>query len=423
MDHVLNTLEACQREVKITLTADELKPHYDEAYKRAQVDISLPGFRKGKVPINVVKQRFGASIESEALETIADSEFRTYAMGEKLPVVGNPALTNIEKTDDGGVTFTVAFEVMPEFELGEYRNLEITRPVRPVTEDDVQEEIDRIRLRAATFEPAEESVDSMHVVTVTMHELDKESGVPIIGEEAREERIFLDDEQTDMHLRNSLSEKKVGDSIQYTAETEDENEQPPSFQVTVTDIQKVIPAEFTNDFAETVTGGKFTSTEELREDIEKQLNDYFERSSRSMQWRIRSWISWSRATRWKCPSSLVHAVVHQLFDDFKQRNEGAPGIDQLTAHDLEDEFKPSADRIVRWELIRNKIIEAESVEVEDADVVGASERFGLPEDQLRMLMRQNRQIEDQLLGEKVMNVLVDYAVITDVNAETQEPVV
>ncbi len=422
MDHVLNTLEACQREVKITLTADELKPHYKEAYTRAQADISLPGFRKGKVPVNVIKQRFGASIENEALETIADSEFRSYAMGEKLPVVGNPALTNIEKTDNDGVTFTVVFEVMPEFELGEYRNLEITRPVRPVTEEDVQEEIDRICLRAATFEPAEESTDSMHVVTVTMHELDKESGVPIIGEEPREERIFLDDDQTDMHLRNSLSEKKVGDSVQYTAETDDENEQPPSFQVTITDIQKVIPAEFTNEFAETVTGGKFATTEELREDIEKQLNDYFERSSRNaMENQIVDHLV--KSHEMEVPGSLVHAVIHQLFDDFKQRNEGAPGIDQLTAHDLEDEFKPSADRIVRWELIRNKIIEAEKIEVEDADVVAASERFGLPEDQLRMLMRQNRQIEDQLLGEKVMNVLVDYAVITDVNAETQEPVV
>ncbi len=421
MEQILNNLGGSQREAKLSLTAEELKPHYQEAYKRAAANISLPGFRKGKVPPAVIKQRFGAEIENEALESIADAEFRAFATADNLRVVGNPALTDIEKTLDG-VTFTIVFEVMPEFELGEYRNLTVSRPVRPVTEGDVQEEIDRICLRAASFEPAEQTTDTMYVVTVNMHELDKASGMPIVGNEPHEERVFLDDDQVDMHLRNSLADKKVGDTIQYTAETTDEQGEPPSYQVAVTDIQKVVPAEFTNEFAETITGGRFATTEELRADIERQLSDYFERSSRNA---VENQIvdQLVNAHEMEVPSSLVHAVVHQLFDDFKKRNEGAPGIDQLTAHDLEDEFKPSAERIVRWELIRNAIIDAEKIEVEDADLTAAAERFGLPEDQLRMLMRSNRQIEDQLLAEKVMNVLIDYAVVTDVNAESQEPVV
>ena len=421
MKHEIKSLEACQREVQLSLTVEELQPHYQEAYKKASANITLPGFRKGKVPAHVIKQRFGQEIEEEALESIADTEFRTLAMAEKLPVVGNPALTEIKKTIEG-VEFTIIFEVMPEIELGDYRGLSITRPVRPVTEEDVQEEIDRICLRAATFEPAEETTGTLFVVTVNMLALDKDTGNPVDGAEPQEERVFLDDDQVDMHLRNSLADKKVGDTIQYTAETEDESNEPPSFQVTVTDIQQVIPAEFTNDFAETVTGGKFTSTEDLRADIEQQLSDYFERSSRNA---VENQIvdQLVEAHPMEVPNSLIHSVVHQLFEDFKERNQGQPGIEGLTAHDLEDEFKPSAERIVRWELIRSKIVEAEKLEVEDADLAKASERFGLPEDQLRMLMRQNRQIEDQLMGEKVMTTLLDYAVVTDVNAETQEPVI
>ena len=267
MEHTLSTLDGARREVKISLTSDELKPHYEEAYKRAQSGIALDGFRKGKVPISVIKKRFGREIEAEALETIADEEFRSYATAEKLRVVGHPGLTDIDKQKEG-VTFTISFEVMPEIELGDYRGLEVNRPVREVSEKDVEEELDRIRLRAATFEPAEEVKDNMHVATITLRELDKESGVPVIGTEPQEQRVFLDDDQADMHLRNSLMEKKVGDEFNYTGETQEENEAPPSYQVTVSDIQKVVPAELTNDFAETITGGKITSTEELREDIE-----------------------------------------------------------------------------------------------------------------------------------------------------------
>lgn len=408
--------DGTRRTVNIELTKDELKPHYDEAYQRAQASITLPGFRKGKVPLNIIKQRLGREIENEALETIADSEFRKYAKSEQLKVVGNPALTDVRKSQDG-VGFTIEFEVMPEFELGNYRDLNVNRPVKNIGDNDVQAEIDRICLRAASFEPADMVTDTMHVVTYTLHELDPESSMPILGKEAREDRVFLDDDQVDMHLRNSLAEKKVGDTFTYVAETEDVNATPPSYRATVTDIQKVVPAAFTNDFVETITGGKFTSTEDLRADVLAQITEYFERASRdSVENQIVDQLVASHT--FDAPESLVHAVIHQLFDDFKARNEGAPGLDKLTAHDVEADFRPSAERIVRWELIRAKIIEAENIEVQDEDVAQAAEKYGVSEEQLRMVMRQNRNLADQLMAEKVMKTLVDYAVITDVNVDS-----
>jgi trigger factor len=421
VEHVLTSLDGCKREVKISLSTSELTPHYNNAYERARGGISLPGFRKGKVPTSIIKQKFGREIEAEALETIADEEFRSYATAENLRVVGHPALTDLDKTPDG-VTFTVAFEVMPEIELGDYRGLVVNRPVREVSEHDVEEEIDRIRLRAATFEPAEQVTDNQHVVTITLRELDKESGVPVIGAEPQEEKVYIDDDQVDMHLRNSLMDKKVGDSFSYVGETADENTQPPSFQVTVSDIQRVVPAELTNDFAETITGGAITSTEALREDILKQLTAYFDQAGRNA---VENQIvdQLVKAHDFAVPASLVHSVVHQLFDDFKKRNEGAPGLENLTAHDVEDEFKPMAERIAKWELLRSKIIETEEIELSDEDVRSASERYGVTEEQLRMVMRQNRQIEDQILAEKVMNVLIDYAVVNDVTADPEETVV
>ena len=421
MERILSTLDGCRREVKITLTGNELQPHYNEAYERARAGISLPGFRKGKVPVSIVKQRFGREVEAEALETIADSEFRAFAQAEKIPVVGHPALIDLDKTPDG-VTFTIAFEVMPEIELGDYRGLVVNRPVREITESDVEEELDRIRLRAASFEPAEQVTDTQFVVSVTLRELDAESGVPMIGGESVEEKVYVDDDQVDMHLRNSLMDRKVGDTFTYVGETQDENAQPPTYQVTVTDIQQVVPAELTNEFAELITGGKITSTEELREDIGRQLAAYFERASRST---VENQIvdQLVNAHTFDVPDSLVHSVVHQLFDDFKARNQGAPGLDQISAHDVEHEFKPSAERITRWELIRARIIDAEGIELTDDDIKAASERYGVTEEQLRMVMRQNKQIEDQIMAEKVMNVLIDYAVINDVNAGTEETVV
>ena len=417
MERTVSTLEGCKREVRISLTETELKPHYQEAYVRAQASITLPGFRKGKVPVNIIKQRFGRDVEADALETIADSEFRAFAQAEKQRVVGNPALIDIQKSPEG-VAFVIKYDVMPEFELGNYRGLTINRPIKEVSEDDVQKEIDRICLRAASFDPAEQVTDTMYVVTVSMHELDRETSMPIIGAEPREERVFLDDDNSDMHLRSSLANTKVGDSFQYVAETTDEDTQPPSYRVTVTDIQKVVPAEFTNEFATMITGGRFESTEELRGDIERQIREYFEQASQqSLENQVVDQLV--QAHEIEAPEPLVHAVIHQLFDDFKRRNEGAPGLDKISAHDVEHEFRPSAERIVRWELIREKIIEAESIGLSDEDVEIAGTRFGIPADQLRMLMRQNASIEDQLLAEKAIRTILDYAIVTDVNVDSE----
>ena len=417
MERTVSTLEGCKREVRISLSELELKPHYQDAYVKAQAGITLPGFRKGKVPINIIKQRFARDIEADALETIADSEFRAFAQGEKQRVVGNPSLIDIQKSQEG-VAFVIRYDVMPDFELGTYRGLTIDRPTKAVSEDDVQKEIDRICLRAASFDPAEQVTDTMHVVTVSMHELDRETSMPIIGAEAREERVFLDDENADMHLRSSLANTKVGYSFQYVGETEDENTQPPAFRVTVTDVQKVVPAEFTNEFATMISGGRFESTEELRSDIERQIKEYFEQASQqSLENQVVDQLV--QAHEFETPEPLVHAVIHQLFDDFKRRNEGAPGLDKISAHDVEHEFRPSAERIVRWELIREKIIEAESIGLNDEDLDIAGTRFGIPGDQLRMLMRQNASIEDQLLAEKAVRTILDYAIVTDVNVDSE----
>ena len=421
MERTLSTVEACTREVRIELSEIDLKPHFETAYLGAQASIYLPGFRKGKVPIPIIKQRFARDIENEALDTIADSEFRRFATEEKIRVVGNPALTDIQKSPSG-VTFTIRFDIMPDFELGSYRGLVVDRHIKTVTEEDVQAEVDRICLRAATFEPAEQIINSMFVATISMNELDRETSMPIIGAEAKEERVFLDDDNVDMHLRSSLANTKVGDTFSYVAETENENQQPSNSRVTVTDIQRVAPAEFTNEFVELITANRFKTTEELRSDIERQLNEYFNQASReSLENQIVDQLV--KSHEFEIPEPLVHAVIHQLFDDFKKRNEGAPGIEKVTAHDVEPQFRPSAERIVRWELIRDKIIEAEGIVATDEDIVAASGRYGLEEEQLRMIMRQNHTVEDQILAEKAVRSIIDYAIINDVNVDSEQPVI
>ena len=170
---------------------------------------------------------------------------------------------------------------------------------------------------------------------------------------------------------------------------------------------------------EMITSNQMHTTEELRSDIERQITEYFEEATqRAVENQLIDQLVQSH--EFDLPEPLVHAVIHRLFDDFKKRNEGAPGIEKLTAHDVEHELRGSAERIVRWELIRERIVDAEQMSLSDEDLDAAGSRFGIPADQLRMLLRQNESVEDQLLAEKAVRTLIDYAIVTDVNADDIE---
>ncbi|GMV52805.1 MAG: trigger factor [Flavobacteriales bacterium] len=418
MERTTNVLAGCKRQVQIHLEPDDLKPHYQHAYQAAQAEITMKGFRKGKVPISVIRQTMGRQIETDALETIADSEFRKYAKDEAVPVVGTPALVDIRKESDA-VTFVIEYEILPEINLGEYRNIEVDKPVREATDADVQREIEYLRMKAATFQPAEQITDTQFVATISMNEVDKETSMPIIGAETTETKVYLDDDSVDMHLRNSLHNGTVGTVFTYVAETADPNAQPPSYRVTITDIQKVVPADFTDEFVEQITENHIHTTEELKADIRRQIQAYFDQMARqSVENQIVDKLV--LAHDFDVPESLTHAVIHQLFDDFKKRNEGDPRLEKLTAHDLEHELRDPAVRIAKWELIRQQIIAKEGITLTKEDIDSAAERTGLPVDQLNLLMARSESFADRLLSEKAMDTLLGYAVINTIPAPTDE---
>ena len=93
MEKNFKELDACARELEVTLNKEELEPHYFAAYKKAQPTVDIPGFRKGKVPIKIVKERFGEAIEAEAEQDIINDEFNKIVKEDKLKVVGQRALT------------------------------------------------------------------------------------------------------------------------------------------------------------------------------------------------------------------------------------------------------------------------------------------------------------------------------------------
>jgi trigger factor len=414
-------LEGCQREVTILYTRAELQPHFDKVYATAQPSVQLPGFRKGKVPLNMIKQRFGKELENDALEGIANEGFQEFVKTESVTPVSHPQLRDIQRENDGSVKFTIAYEVLPEFELGSYRGIEIRKLVRENqdTNADVEREIEGLLLRFGTQEDASTVADEFHTANLKLNLLDAATGTPILGTKAEEFSLLLKQEPEDSEIRTKLMGKNVGDSLTMMMPMP-ESGAPQPVMITVQGIQRTIPAEFTNEFVERTTGGKFVTTEELREEYERQINDFWEdRSNRIMDDQIVEQIL--AMHDFEPPSGVVQDVLSAML---REQVEKLPNKKLPPNFDIRlyaERTMPTARTTAKWMLIRDRIITAENLKVEDSDIdkrvselaesLGTAENF----EYLRSMIAGNEEVQHRIIQEKVMETLRGYAVVTEVS--------
>lgn len=406
MERIINKIDSCNYEMVITLTEAEVLPYYNEAYRNAQPNVNLKGFRKGKAPLNMVKKYFGPKLEAEANFDIVNKEFNKIVTEENILMIGKPALKDI-KPLDGGLEFTIEYEVIPEFEIADFKGLAIEEPIHPVGEDEIEEAIQNILLDNGTFEDAEVAVDNMHIVGVRMTETtNNEDG----ANAPREFQIFLSDKGVMQDLKDLLLNSKVGDKFVYKP-SETANNEAREFDVEVLDIQIAIPAELNDELVTKVTNGRFNTIAEFREELGFSLQEQWDKRSReSMENQIVNKLV-DLNSELPAPKSLVDQVLDMMISDTVKKY---PHFDNAAEKKImREEYTPMAERTVRWELIRNKIIEKEAIEVEDHDIDAIVEKeaanMKMEADKLKGLLKANPNFMQNILGKKVMDYILDFA--------------
>ncbi len=115
MEYSINTEKNWNTTVSVTVTAEDVKAQYDNAVKKIQKDVKLEGFRKGKVPVQLVKKLYGDLIDSEVEDMCVEQAWRTVFEENDFHVINDPSISNLNKTDGGGMTFEIKFDILPEF--------------------------------------------------------------------------------------------------------------------------------------------------------------------------------------------------------------------------------------------------------------------------------------------------------------------
>jgi len=145
----------CRRELELEIPAEEVSKAMERVAKEFARVARVPGFRPGKAPVSLIRRRFADDIKGEVLQSLVPQRVEKAVAEQKLTPVSQPQVDKLDFNEGQPLKFRAIFEVLPEFELGNYKSLEFEMPALDITDDDVTKTLEEMRERAATFAPVE----------------------------------------------------------------------------------------------------------------------------------------------------------------------------------------------------------------------------------------------------------------------------
>ncbi len=435
METNVTNVSDTERHINFILTANDLKPHYEKAYRKAQPTIALKGFRKGSVPIAMVRKHFGRAIENEAIEDIASDVFTSYVRESGVQPVAQPALRDIKKESDGSLTLLIEYHVAPEFELQQYREVVVKKMIPNVTEASVDDAIVSVLRQIATLEEAEQVEGEEFVVKVVVSRLDEATGTPLLGEgNSSEERFRVGDANIMKEVRENLMNAKVGDSFFFTRQVpaQEPDAEPTTERLTasVREIQKLVFPELNDELVQNITRGVDQTVGEFREHIRKDMIASFEaQSNKAMADQLLQNIL--DAHTFTVPEPMIMETLRGMLEDVRlQQPEGKMPKDFNMQQFVQGNY-PVAHNATKWSLIRNRIVEAEKIGITELDLVRTAEvvyaetlqrlngqvpgEFNAEE--VLESLREEPRFRARALNDKIVTTLLGYAVVEEESVE------
>jgi trigger factor len=419
LEKTITQLDGCFRKIEIKVPLADMERYYEDGYKKARKEAQMPGFRRGKVPMHMIKKLYGAVVEMEAQQDAINEIFPKITEEDKIAVLGQPSLTNIDKNDDE-VVFTIEYETLPEIQLKDYKSMIIDEPVHSVEDEEIEKSINNIKNENADFEPAQIIENENFVASITMTELNKETKESLADVEVQEFDLYLNDDKTIPELKEILIKKNIKDEFEFEPPLAEGQKESKLFKVVVNDIQKLIPKELTADLIKEITNNRFDNEDDLREEIGFQLQEQWDNRSREkMEMQIIQKIV-EMHDNVSAPDSIVENVMKNMFDDFIKQYKNLPK-DTFDFDKMKEVFRPRAEETVKFELIRNRIIEEEGIKVEDYDIESDIETYAnqykMEKEQIKEMLLKNENYLNTILHKKVIDFILGFVETREVDFE------
>ncbi|MCE2915448.1 MAG: trigger factor [Rubrivivax sp.] len=398
----VETLEKLERRITLTVPASDINGEVESRLKRLSRTVKADGFRPGKVPMSVVAQRYGYSVQYEVVNDHIGKAFADAAGEAKLRVAGPPRITQKQEAAEGTLAFDATFEVYPEIKLGDLSTAEIERVSTEVTEAAIDRTVEILRKQRRTFaqRPAAEGAQASDRVTIDFE--GKIDGEPFDGGKAEAFQFIVGEGQMLEQFDQAVRGMKVGDSktfpLQFPADYQgkDVAGKEADFLVTVKKIEAQHLPAVDEGFAKTL-GIADPTVEGLRADVKKNL----EREVRfRVQQRNKAAVmdALSKAAELDLPKALVDSEADRLVEQFRERlkAQGIKDADKVPVP--AEEFRPQAERRVRLGLVVGELVRTQGLQAKpdqlQAHIEELSQSYEKPAEVVRWYLSDRQRMSE-----------------------------
>ena len=420
----VETLEKLERKITLTLPVGIIQSEVDARLKKIARTAKMDGFRPGKVPMNVVAQRYGYSIQYEVMNDKVGEAFAVAANEAKLRVAGQPRITEKESSPEGELAFDAVFEVYPEVQIADLAAAEVEKISADVSDEAIDKTLDILRKQRRTFalRPADGKAEDSDRVTVDFE--GKIDGETFQGGKAEDFQFLVGEGQMLKEFEEAVRGMKSGESKTFPLafpedyHGKDVAGKTADFMVTIKKIEAAHLPEVNDALAKSL-GIADGSVEGLRADIKKNLEREvkFRLLARNKQAVMDALVAKAELD---LPNASVQAEIARLMEgaraELKQR--GVKDADK--AEIPEDVFRPQAERRVRLGLVLAELVRANELQAKPeqlkAHIDELAASYEKPEDVVRWYFSDRQrlaEVEAVVIESNVADFVLGKAKVND----------
>ncbi len=421
-----------RRTLEIEAPAEDVDKRLNDAYRKYSKTLNLPGFRKGKVPLSVIKRQFGPAIKGEVVQEMVEEFYREASEAEGIQPVSQASIDDVNFEEGQPLVFKASVDIRPEITVETYKGLRVTRPVFAVEDEHVEGRLRYMQEESATEQAVERAAEVDDVVFSDVEELD-ESGSPVADHKSEDQsiRLFKTEDDKPTELAEQLMGIAAGEAreITITRPVQDEHdhgdheghdeepkEETAMFRVTAKEVRERELPELNDELAQNIGGVE--TLDELKTQIRAEMQAQYDQAIRQ---RVEEGLmdALIEGNPFEVPDSMIETYLEGMIESYKREHAGHDH--EIDEDAIRENGRDQAERGVKRFLLLDAVADQENIEVTDEDLdkhlEEMSQRHNIEGPRLRQILgrtEQLDQIESDIKTQKTFDFLIDNANVEEV---------
>ena len=406
-------------ELAISAKWEDIKSDFNTAKKKVAKEIKLPGFRKGKVPENILMSQYINSVEMGFIQDFCEKYYIMALQKEELTPINQAQLKDIDFSYENDLSFKAEFEIEPKISLPKFKkDMVSVEKVNFISNDkEVEDTINNILMSQSEIKKIDKGSEDGDFMLADFQEIDS-SGLPIIGQKTEKKFISIGQEPITGANKEILLNKNVGDEVRVSIDSENGNK---IFKVSIHSIERRIPPKLDEDFVKKVDPN-CDGVDQWKTNIKESIQKEYEKKSEEM---FNSGIidQFIKMVNPILPPSMFDSYLENIVNEVKASPQGS----NLEENTIREQYKTFAENNLKWFLVRKTIIQDLKFEIKNDEIeTFISDAIKNNQDQKAEIERfykkeSNRnKLSDDLLDSKVLDLLKDNSKIVEKDMETSD---